>query len=174
MKEDIDVGIGCITVTDERAKSFDFSDSYKTVKLGYIHSKSKKMKQVKKIGFQIGSTIQTHIDKKYEVQGFHDVFTMFEKLKAGEIDAIAVEEVLFNQNLIDTKKFAFHDIKGAADKYAFAVKKGNTEVLNAINKAIKSTNGGKNPVKKVDAASAVPAPSNEEKKPSTDKTTKAE
>ena len=155
----VDMVLAGMTPTDERRQNVDFTDIYYTAEQGIIIRKSDAEKYGASaaslkdtlIGAQRG-TIQVGIAKK-EIKGVSDADAekphtqikelpklpdLIMELKSGKIDAIIVElpvaenYVAVHSDLMLTS-YTFRDSEGGS---AAAVKKGEAELLAAVNKSI--------------------------------------
>jgi polar amino acid transport system substrate-binding protein len=94
----IDVAISCITITDERKKNFDFSEPYYFETITALFDKEKNIKSKldlknKKIGVQLGTTIQIWASKNFPDNNIILLDTTTKLLKAMEnkyIDVILI------------------------------------------------------------------------------------
>jgi len=143
-----DAVMSSITITDERKKSMDFSDPY--INAGQILIVGVDMKGVstledlkgKSVGAQIGTTGAFAVEKVsgVELRTYDEIGLAFEDLVNGRIDAavadtpVAADFALQNPNYKDKLKIVGEPFTD--EWYGIAVKKGNTKVLEAINKGL--------------------------------------
>lgn len=143
--------INCIaagmTVTDERKENADFSDSYYTATQYILVPKGEKVKSMddlkgKKIAVQEGTTgdfIATDDVENATVKRFKKGVDAVQELKNGRVDAVIIDsnpaQVFAKQfsDDIDLIKADFFE----PEYYAIAVAKGDKELLEKINKALK-------------------------------------
>lgn len=148
----IDAIIAAMNITAERAKQVDFTNPYYLNAAVIVAPKNKKLNltpeslQGKIIGVQSGTTfgpyLQNQYNNKVKVQTYASEESTFLDLTAGRIDAVMGDEPLILQWL--KKNNQDYEIIGKpiADKnyfgqgYGIAVKKGNTALLQQLNKAI--------------------------------------
>lgn len=93
----------------------------------------------KKIGVQSGTTGDTWVTdnaKGATVTRMNSGMDCALDLKNGAIDAIVLDELPAKAIVAKNDDLKVLDIKFAKEKYAIAVKKGNTELVDTINKAI--------------------------------------
>ena len=137
-----------VTVTEERKNSMDFSTTI--LEVGQIviirisdTNTIKGMQDLngKKIGVQIGTTGDFALDDfSVEKRVYDDIGLAIEDLLNGNVDAavcdslIASDFVLANENY--TSKLTVAGEPFTKEEIAIAVKKGNTELLNLINKGL--------------------------------------
>ena len=146
-----DIAIAGISVTDERKKVYDFSDSYYTSENVVIVKKDKVndftsadslAKQT--VGTQKGSVQETVAKKqipKASVVSLASNGEMINELKSGQIQAVVLEAIAegyIAQN--DDLTLASFNLKSdGSDAYAVATRKGSDDLLKEINAVIKET-----------------------------------
>ncbi|QIB26883.1 transporter substrate-binding domain-containing protein [Caloranaerobacter azorensis] len=144
----IDFVIAGMNPTEERKKKVDFSKVYYTTVQGIIvraedKDKIKSLEDLKDkiIGVQKGS-IQEKIAKKQitgsKIKAIGKVSDLILQLKNNKIDALIVEESVGKAYISKNKDLKLLDIKikSEDDGFAVAVKKGNTDLLEAINNTL--------------------------------------
>ena len=118
-----DIAIAGISVTDERKKVYDFSDSYYTSE-------------------------NVVIVKKDKVNDFTSVVSlasngeMINELKSGQIQAVVLEKAIAEGYIAqnDDLTLASFNLKSdGSDAYAVAIRKGSDDLLKEINAVIKET-----------------------------------
>lgn len=146
---DRDLLISSITITDERRQSMDFSapyfDAYQLIAVK-TNSKVAKFDDLKKlkVGVQTGTTGDEAVSKllgktNTSVKRFESTPLALKELEASGVDAVVADNgVIVNYvNNNPTAKFkTVSDKAFAPEQYGIAVKKGNTELLEKINKGI--------------------------------------
>lgn len=145
----VDVLAAGMTVTEDRLKSVDFTDSYYEAKQVIVVQKDSKVASFadldgKKIGVQEGTTGDLFVTpeeegalvKDAEVKRMKKYVDAIMDLKNGGIDAVVIDKnpALEFVGANDDLKIVEDD--AAVENYAFAVAKGNTELAEAINKAV--------------------------------------
>lgn len=93
----------------------------------------------KSIGVQAGTTGELYVQdelKTAKCNSFKNVIDASLSLKNGAIDAIIVDELPAKEVCKQNSDLKILDFDLATDVYAIAVKKGNSELLNSINKTI--------------------------------------
>jgi polar amino acid transport system substrate-binding protein len=142
-----DLGASAMTITDERKKNLLFSDGYYDSKQSLLVPTGSDIKSVadlagKKVGVQKGTTGETytaeHAPDAKRVQ-YKDDGTMYLALKAGQIDAILQDLPvnLGHQNdAKDPGKFTVVQTYDTDETYGFAARKGNSALIDAVNKAL--------------------------------------
>ncbi|MMZ58141.1 ABC transporter arginine-binding protein 1 precursor [compost metagenome] len=146
----VDVGIAGITITDDRKKSFDFTTPYFTAKQVILMKKDapavNKVADLKgkKIGVQSGTTgqflVEEHLGKGYSgLKGFEEVAGAIEDMKNGRIDAVVADNAVvkkFMEQLKLDNVNIIEDTSAKQEQYGIAVKKGNKELLDKLNKGL--------------------------------------
>ena len=151
-----DIAIAGISVTDERKKVYDFSDSYYTSNQAIILKKDSKIKKLsqlegKKVGVQEGTTgdiiasgekfgeKNKVIVKKATVKRYKKGVDAVMDLKNGAIDAVVIDEKPAQEFVKNNaKKLKLVVDSAGAEYYCIAITKGNTAYKEEINKQIKA------------------------------------
>jgi glutamine transport system substrate-binding protein len=146
----VDVAIAGITITDERKKTFDFTTPYFTAQQVILVKKdAPAIKTVadlkgKKIGVQSGTTgqflVEDKLGKGYNgLKGYEEIAGAIEDMKNGRIDAVvadnAVVKKFIEQLKLDNVNI-IEDKSTETEQYGIAVKKGNKELLDKLNKGL--------------------------------------
>lgn len=145
----IDMIISGMNPDEERAKVMDFSDIYYTAQHGVLVNKkdldkyksAEDLKSVR-VGAQMGSTQADIVKKKIKAEKptlLANVNNLILELKSGKIDALVTEKpvaemAIKNNNELALSKIEFKDETGGN---AVAVKKGEKELVEQVNKTIK-------------------------------------
>ncbi|MDO5532085.1 basic amino acid ABC transporter substrate-binding protein [Sutterella sp.] len=142
----IDVAINDITITEERAKSVDFSNRYYIAGLGVVVEKGNTSIRTpedlegKRIAVTIGSTGEEAVRgmKNVKIRVFNQLNECFLELKNGGVDAVV--------NDIPTNDYYANDagrdhcvslpIALTAEDLGIAIRKGNPEVVKAMNSGL--------------------------------------
>lgn len=93
----------------------------------------------KSIGVQAGTTGELYVQeeiKSAKCSSFKNVIDASLSLKNGAIDAIVVDELPAKEVCKQNSDLAILDFDLAEDVYAIAVKKGNSELLESVNRTI--------------------------------------
>ncbi len=171
---DRDLLISSITITDERKQTMDFSDPYfDAYQLIAVKASSKvaKFDDLKKlkVGVQTGTTGDEAVTKLQgknspNVKRFESTPLALKELEAGGVDAVVADNgviVNYVTNNAAAKFKTVSDKSFAPEQYGIAVKKGNAELLEKINKGLAAikADGGYDQVytKAFGAAPAAPA-----------------
>lgn len=144
----IDIIASGMTINDERKQQVDFSDPYYTSGLTIVvpvdnqDIKGFADLKGKKIAVQIGTTSMAEAQKieGAEVKALNSSADTFMELKAGNVDAV-INDLPINDYFI--KKTGATDVKRleerlTSEEYGFAMKKGNTELVQKVNDALKT------------------------------------
>lgn len=145
----IDVIAAAMTVTEDRQKSVDFTDSYYEAKQVIIVPKDSTVASFadldgKKIGVQEGTTGDLFVTPGEDGALVNDAtVTRFKKgvdavmdLKNGGQDAVVIDKNPALEFVGSNDDLKIVEDDAATENYAFAVAKGNTELADAINKAV--------------------------------------
>lgn len=143
----VDIVIAGMTVTEDRKESVDFTDTYTAAVQSIIIKKGGNISNVddvegKLIGVQQGTTGDIYASDDYgndKVQRFNEGADAVQALLNGKIDCVIIDDQVA-KNFVDTHKTELEllDTAYTEEEYAMAVKKGNTQLLNQVNKSIKS------------------------------------
>ncbi|MDO4438849.1 MAG: basic amino acid ABC transporter substrate-binding protein [Eubacteriales bacterium] len=140
-----DIGMAAISVTEERKLSVDFSDSYADSALQILVKKDNTeitgvdTLEGKKIGAQNGTTGDLKASELVgddNVERFPSYFEAVQSLKQGKIDAIIIDKAPAKAFLAQNDDIMQAGEDLDLEEYAIAIKKGNTELQEKLNKAI--------------------------------------
>ena len=146
---DRDLLASSITITDERKQTMDFTnpyfDAYQLIAVKAT-SKVTKFDDLKKlkVGVQTGTTGDEVVTKQQgknsaNVKRFESTPLALKELEAGGVDAVVADNgvvVNYVTNNPGAKFKTVSDKAFAPEQYGFAVKKGNTELLEKLNKGL--------------------------------------
>lgn len=146
---DRDLLASSITITDERKQTMDFSNPYfDAVQLIAVKENSKvaKFNDLKKlkVGVQTGTTGDEVVTKllgktSTNVKRFESTPLALKELEAGGVDAVVADNgvvIHYVANNPGAKFKTVADSSFAPEQYGLAVKKGNAELLEKINKGL--------------------------------------
>ncbi|MFW2502545.1 MULTISPECIES: transporter substrate-binding domain-containing protein [Clostridium] len=143
---EIDMVAATFTITDERKKSYNFSDPYIKDGVGLLVKKSlgaSSLKDLdgKTIGVAQSATTKTALQKEAEKEGITLKFSElggYPELKAaldsGRIDCFAVDASILN-GYVDDSTVILND-RYDPQEYGIATKKDNTELAKEVNEVI--------------------------------------
>lgn len=139
-----DLAAAGMTVTEDRKQNMDFSDTYASAKqLILVKDDStltgKDDLKGKKIGVQQGTTSDLMSTEDFgddAVVRFSKSMEAVQALTQGKIDAVIVDSQTAEQFAKEVPGIKALDASYSDESYAIGVKKGNTELLNAVNGAL--------------------------------------
>lgn len=147
---DRDFLTSAITITDERKKEMDFSDSYFEAKQLIVVGKDSTVANAddlkgKKVGVLTGSTGDEVVSKLFgkdsnDIKRFEGTPLSLKELENGGIEAVVADNgvvINYTKNNTDKGLKIIDDAVFEKEYYGFAVKKGNKEVLDKINDGLK-------------------------------------
>jgi polar amino acid transport system substrate-binding protein len=146
---DRDLLASSITITDERKQTMDFTnpyfDAYQLIAVKAT-SKVAKFDDLKKlkVGVQTGTTGDEAVTKQQgknstNIKRFESTPLALKELEAGGVDAVVADNgvvVNYVTNNPGAKFKTVSDKAFAPEQYGFAVKKGNAELLEKLNKGL--------------------------------------
>jgi ABC-type amino acid transport substrate-binding protein len=153
-----DIVMAGMTVTDERKKNVDFSDTYATAKQVVIVPENSDIKSVddlandKTIGCQEGTTGYIYCSDTPENGGYGEDHVLtysngamaVEALKTGKVDAVVIDNEPAKQFVEKNAGLKILDAAFVEEEYAIGVSKDNPKLTEAINKSLKKlTDEGK-------------------------------
>lgn len=137
-----DFGAAGISFTEERSQEVDFTIDYSISKqVIIVKNNVNKIDDLnnKKISVQLGSVADSYITKNYKnavIIRQKKYLAAIEDLKNDKVDLVIMDELPAREILKNNKGLKILDQELFTDKYGMVVKKGNTELLNAINKVL--------------------------------------
>ena len=134
-----------MTVTDERKQSVDFTDSYATGIQSVIVKEGSSIKSIddlkgKKIGVQLATTGDIYAKDDFgeeNVEEYNKGADAVMALTSGKIDAVIIDNQPAKAFVKTTDGLQILDTDYVQEDYAAAIQKGNTDLLNAVNGALK-------------------------------------
>ena len=139
-----DMVMAGVTVTDERLKVMDFSDTYAEGIQSIIVKEDSTIASPddladKMIGTQRGTTGYIYCSDDFgddHVTPYDDGLTAVQALNNGQVDAVVIDNAPAQEFVAANPGLKILDTAYAQEDYAIGVAKGNTELLNAINGAL--------------------------------------
>ncbi len=138
-----DIGLAGISATDERKQSVDFSDTYTTSKQLIIVKDDSaitgsKDLEGKTVGVQTGTTgdILASDIKDVKPERYDKGMDAVQALSQGKVDAVIIDSEVAKKFVEETSGLKILDEAFADENYAIAIKKGNKELLDSVNKAL--------------------------------------
>ena len=139
------LGIAGMTVDEDRLKNVDFTDPYTTASQVIIVNEDSDITKSddlagKYIGVQLGTTGDIYASD-YEEQGatierYNKGFEAVQAMLQGKIDAVVIDKEPAKVFVSQNEGIKILDEALTVEEYAIAVKKGNTELLEKVNKAL--------------------------------------
>lgn len=139
-----DFGAAGISYTDERAKQVDFSINYSTSNQVVVVKNGSNIRNVnnidgKKIAVQLGSVADTYVTSNFknsEIVREKKYLAAIQDLKDGKADAVVMDELPAKEMVKNNNDIMILSGNLASDSYGMVVKKGNTKLLNTIDKVL--------------------------------------
>lgn len=139
-----DIGAAGISYSDERAKKVDFSINYSVSKQVVIVKNDSFINSIndindKKIAVQLGSVADTYVTENYknaEIIRQKKYLAAIEDLKVGKVDLVVMDELPAKEIIEKNSGIKILDGELTSDSYGMIVKKGNTELLETVNKVL--------------------------------------
>ena len=143
-----DFGAAGISYTDERAKQVDFSINYSTSNQVVVVKNGSNIRDVnnidgKKIAVQLGSVADTYVTSNFknsEIVREKKYLAAIQDLKDGKADAVVMDELPAKEMVKNNNDIMILSGNLASDSYGMVVKKGNTKLLNSIDKVLNRLN----------------------------------
>ena len=140
-----DIVMAGVTVTDERQKVMDFSDTYAEGIQSIIVPEDSDIASAddltgKAIGTQRGTTGYIYCTDDFgedNVIAYDDGLTAVQALNNGQVDAVVIDNAPAQEFVAANPGLKILDTAYAQEDYAIGVAKGNTQLLDAINGALK-------------------------------------
>lgn len=140
-----DIGAAGMTVTEDRLENVDFTDTYAKATQVIIVTNDSAIAGPddltgKKIGVQLGTTGDIYADdiEDAEVERYNKGFEAVQALQQGKIDAVVIDGEPAKEFVKEADDLKILDEAFTEEEYAIAVKKGNDELKDKINEALKS------------------------------------
>ncbi len=142
-----DMALAGMTVTEDRKASVDFSDSYASASQMIIVKEDSQITgpadlEGITVGVQLGTTGDIYVSdleaKGTTVERYNKGFEAVQALSQGKVDAVVIDGEPAKTFVAETEGLKILDEAFTEEDYAIAVKKGNTELLDKINGALKN------------------------------------
>ena len=139
-----DIGAAGISYSDKRAKKVDFSINYSTSNQVVVVKNGSNIRDVnnidgKKIAVQLGSVADTYVTSNFknsEIVREKKYLAAIQDLKDGKADAVVMDELPAKEMVKNNNDIMILSGNLASDSYGMVVKKGNTKLLNTIDKVL--------------------------------------
>ncbi|MFE2211215.1 transporter substrate-binding domain-containing protein [Streptomyces canus] len=144
---DCDLAAAGMTITEERKKNVDFSDPYFDATQALLVAKGSgisSLADAKAKKVKLGAQAQTTGEDYVKGQGFDPVSfessdAVLNGLRADQVKAVVIDYPVVQgwlKNKANADAFQVADNINTGEQYGFTVKKGNTKLLAAVNKAL--------------------------------------
>lgn len=135
-----DVVASAMTITEDREKNLDFSDGYYDSQQSLLVPKGSDIAAItdldgKKVGVQQGTTGKSYAEDNAtgaDLVSFPSDAEMYSAIKAGQVDAL-LQDLPVNLEHTKDGKFEVVETYSTDEQYGFAVKTGNTQLVEDIN-----------------------------------------
>ena len=139
-----DFGAAGMTVTEERQRSVEFTDTYANSNQVAIVKEDSDITGSdalagKIIGVQLGTTGDALANeiKDATVERYNKGLEAVQSLTQGKIDAVVIDQATAEAFVKKTEGIKILEEKMSEEEYAIAIKKGNMELVEKMNEAIK-------------------------------------
>lgn len=139
-----DFGAAGISYSDERAEEVDFTINYTTSKQIVVVKEDSNITTADldnlKIAVQLGSVGDTYVTKNYpnaQITRQKKYLAAIQDLLTDKVDCVVMDELPAIEMLKNNSGLKILDKELFTDSYGMIVKKGNIELLNAINEVLK-------------------------------------
>ena len=140
-----DIGVAGISYTEERAKSVDFSINYTESKQVVVVRNDSVIQNIdkingKKIAVQLGSIADMFVSDEYGnsvIVRQKKYLAAIQDLKDNKVDCVVMDELPAKAILMENSDLKILDDAVSEDAYGIIVDKGNSELLDVINRVIK-------------------------------------
>lgn len=139
----VDMGLAGMTVTEDRLKNVNFSDTYAHASQVVIVTNDSAIASVddlanKAVGVQLGTTGDIYAEdiEGVTLERYNKGFEAVQSLLTGKIDAVIIDEQPAKAFVSQNEGIKILDEKFTEEDYAAAIAKDNTELVEAVNKAL--------------------------------------
>ena len=140
-----DIALAGLTVTDERKENLNFTDTYAKATQVIIVKEDSEIAgpddlEGKKIGVQLGTTGDLYASdiKDAEVEQYNKGFEAVQATMQGKIDAVIIDSEPAKEFVAEAEGLKILDEAFTEEEYAIGIAKDNDELLEKVNKALKS------------------------------------
>ncbi|MEE1228285.1 MAG: basic amino acid ABC transporter substrate-binding protein [Lachnospiraceae bacterium] len=139
-----DMGLAGMTVTEDRKKMVNFSDTYATAVQSVIVPEDSKIASIddlkgKKIGVQLATTGDIYACDDFgkdHVEEYNKGNDAVMAVKQGKIDAVIIDDATAKEFVKSTSGLKILNTSYADEEYAAAINKDNTKLLEDVNGAL--------------------------------------
>ncbi len=141
-----DIVASAMTITEEREANLDFTDPYYDSKQSLLVPADSDVASIddlsgKKVGVQQGTTGKTYTQENApedaEIVSFPSDGEMFPAIKANQVEAL-LQDLPVNIEHTQDGDFKIVEEYNTDEQYGFAVRQGNTELLDAVNEQLQA------------------------------------
>lgn len=140
-----DIGVAGMTMNEDRLKNVDFSESYTTAAQVIIVKEGSTVAtpddlEGKTIGVQLGTTGDIYAEdiKDATIERYNKGFEAVQALQQDKVDAVIIDRQPAKVFQEENEGLKILDQEFTLEDYAIAIKKGNTELTDEINAALKN------------------------------------
>lgn len=138
-----DMAASAMTITEERKAALDFSEGYYDSQQSLLVPEGSDIASIDdldgvKVGVQQGTTGKAYAEENAtgaELVSFPSDAEMFQAIKAGQVDAL-LQDLPVNINHQDAGGFSVVETYSTDESYGLAMKKGSTELVDAVNEQL--------------------------------------
>ena len=139
-----DVVASAMTITEEREANLDFTEGYYDSEQSLLVPTGSDIASIEdlagqKVGVQQGTTGKSYTEENApedtDIISFPSDAEMFSAIKAGQVDAL-LQDLPVNLEHAKTGDFELVEQYSTDEQYGFAVKQGNTNLLDALNEQL--------------------------------------
>ena len=139
-----DIGVAGISYSEERAKQVDFSINYTSSKQVVVVRSDSLVNELndiknKKIAVQLGSVADMYVSDNYENKNIvrqKKYLAAIQDLKDKKVDCVVMDELPAHEMLKEHKDIRILNEILVEDSYGIIVDKGNSDLLEVINKVV--------------------------------------
>ncbi|TIC88587.1 amino acid ABC transporter substrate-binding protein [Nocardioides sp. GY 10113] len=143
-----DLVASAMTITEDRAKNLDFSEGYYDSEQSLLVPAGSDIASIgdldgKKVGVQQGTTGKAYAEENAsgaEIITFPSDAEMFQAIKADQVDAL-LQDLPVNIEHTRTDKFEVVEKFATDEQYGFAMKKGNSGLVDEVDGALDDMRG---------------------------------
>ena len=139
-----DAVVSGVTVREDRKLLFDFTDSYTTITQAIVSKEGSGITMENlgdySIGVQAGTTGQEFVEEDFgtdHVTAYDTYSLVFQALDNGQIDCIVMDDAVAKSYLANKPELTMTATTYDPEEYAFGFHKGNEDLVNAVNDALK-------------------------------------
>ncbi|WP_436698240.1 ABC transporter substrate-binding protein [Nocardioides sp. BYT-33-1] len=143
-----DLAASAMTITDDRKKNLDFSDGYYDSQQSLLVPADSDIASIAdlkgvKVGVQQGTTGKSYAEENAtgaEIVSFPSDAEMFQAIKAGQVQAL-LQDLPVNLDHTTDGTFAVVETYETDEQYGFAIKKGNSQLVEDVNGVLEEMRG---------------------------------